>query len=207
MHKSRDELTNNRPSRREFIQRGAILAGTSIFAFRHVLAAAKKAGKPPFTISAVNQWCASRSPEEYRAMCAEANRDLKGFVLRTFYLTPGQETTVARLTAEHERKLNAILSQTLKDGSRFKLVVHVLTPAEYAREKPSRDVTNGTGILAIRTHSEQMQFLKSQGRALAAEADSTGKGEANLSKILGGILGSLIGQPIGGAVAKSDEED
>lgn len=132
-----------RPARRAFLRDGllAATAGLTVtgFGVRRVLAQARKMGKPPFTEATVNKFLASSSEPDYRRMCEEAQKDLGGFVRKTFYLTPGQEKSLNNLTPEQVRKIQGAFKQSQEQNARLamkvKMVPAARPSAEMARQR------------------------------------------------------------------------
>jgi hypothetical protein len=181
---------HSKGGRREFLRDGFLLTGTVIFGLRQVIAEARQAGKPPFTAASLNQWLARLSENEYRIACLEAQRDLKAFVRKNFYLTLAQDGVLARLTPQLQQKFVAIINQTLEQGSRFKLVVHYLTAKEYAQERSGASAKDVSNFVAVRSQEEEVQLLQRQGKHSEAEkAAKDEKGSATARKWVENLIG------------------
>lgn len=141
-------------TRRAFLKYGVPASVVIGFGIRKVLAQAVQAGKPWLTAASVNRLTAESSEQEYREICAGAQRDLKAFVRETFYLTPEQEEALNDLAPEHVQKIQNTLNQTLEHGGRYKMEVrYVESPAEGQSRK-------GLAVLAVRDSDEEAARLK-----------------------------------------------
>lgn len=153
----RFQQVSHPPTRRTFLRDGLLAAGAIGFGIRKVLAQARLTGKPALTAAAVNRLSSNSSEAEYREICREAQKDLKAFVRKTFYLTPEQEKTLQDLTPEHVRKIQGTLSRSLANKRRYKMVVtYVSSPGD----GQSRGAMGGFTVLAVRDLKEQLEYLE-----------------------------------------------
>ena len=136
-------------ARRAFVLNGVLATGAIGFGIRKVFAQARVAGKPAFTEATVNRLLTSRSEPQYREMCAAAQKDLKGFVRKTFYLTPEQEKSLSNLTPEQVRTFQSGIKQSLEKNARVAVSVKMPPNNNPQRQRPN--ATDGSAIKNVST--------------------------------------------------------
>ena len=141
-------------ARRTFLLNGVLATGAIGFGIRKVFAQARIAGKPALTEATMNRLLTSGSPEKYREICLAVQKDLPGFIRKTFYLTPQQEKAVAALTPEQIQTVQGGLKSSMDKGIRAKVQLEAALPKggnPQLRQRLTQAALSPTGNFMITT--------------------------------------------------------
>jgi hypothetical protein len=111
-------------SRRELLGKAltgaAVVAGYSCFGLKDAVAQFRKAGKPVFSVAALNELFGDTPNAQYKQLLAEAARDPQGFVRSHFTLTAAQEKDLNGLTPQDLGKIREAAGTAQRENLRFR---------------------------------------------------------------------------------------